>query len=435
MELKLDRKLADKRIFPAIDVDASGTRKEEILLAPDELQDRLEAAPGAARARPAAGDRAAARQAARDQEQRRVPDAGPEDHADAAAGRSATTTRATARAVAGDGRRRRSRLGTRPRLAHWSAGSGSRPPSRGAGDPAADELRRTVSEARHPPRRTSRRTVTCTCGNTFTTRSTAKNGVIHADVCSHCHPFYTGKQKILDTGGRVARFEKRFGKTGRAGSQVAAPTASVRRPSRGAGPAPSSVPGDRARSTERRERRRPCSRHAADAARRARRPRAASSPTRRCTPTRRAARRARPALRRAGPGRRDLPRAGSSSAATSRPPASSPPRTRRSPPRPPRWRPGASELRGPAARCCWCRATRTTTRTSSSRSRRGRAARSRRCSPATCCGCTCATPSGSGWKTEVLDAEPSPTSAATRTSRSRSRRGARRRRATASGRG
>ena len=55
-------------------------------------------------------------------------------------------------------------------------------------------------------------TVTCSCGNTFTTRSTAKSGSIHADVCSQCHPFYTGKQKILDTGGRVARFEKRFGK-------------------------------------------------------------------------------------------------------------------------------------------------------------------------------------------------------------------------------
>jgi large subunit ribosomal protein L31 len=54
--------------------------------------------------------------------------------------------------------------------------------------------------------------VTCTCGNTFTTHSTARGGSIHADVCSQCHPFYTGKQKILDTGGRVARFEKRFGK-------------------------------------------------------------------------------------------------------------------------------------------------------------------------------------------------------------------------------
>jgi large subunit ribosomal protein L31 len=54
--------------------------------------------------------------------------------------------------------------------------------------------------------------VTCGCGNTFTTRSTKGSGGIHVEVCSNCHPFYTGKQKILDTGGRVARFEKRFGK-------------------------------------------------------------------------------------------------------------------------------------------------------------------------------------------------------------------------------
>ena len=54
--------------------------------------------------------------------------------------------------------------------------------------------------------------VTCTCGASFTTRSTQTSGSIRADVCSQCHPFYTGKQKILDTGGRVARFEQRFGK-------------------------------------------------------------------------------------------------------------------------------------------------------------------------------------------------------------------------------
>ena len=53
-------------------------------------------------------------------------------------------------------------------------------------------------------------TVTCTCGSTFVTRSTETSGKIAADVCSQCHPFYTGKQKILDTGGRVARFEKRY---------------------------------------------------------------------------------------------------------------------------------------------------------------------------------------------------------------------------------
>ncbi|MBV7412247.1 50S ribosomal protein L31 [Dermabacteraceae bacterium TAE3-ERU27] len=55
-------------------------------------------------------------------------------------------------------------------------------------------------------------TVTCTCGNTFNTRSTQTSGKINTEVCSACHPFYTGKQKILDTGGRVARFEARYGK-------------------------------------------------------------------------------------------------------------------------------------------------------------------------------------------------------------------------------
>ena len=55
--------------------------------------------------------------------------------------------------------------------------------------------------------------VTCTCGNTFTTRSTETSGEIRADVCSACHPFYTGKQKLMDSGGRVARFQKRYGQT------------------------------------------------------------------------------------------------------------------------------------------------------------------------------------------------------------------------------
>ena len=55
-------------------------------------------------------------------------------------------------------------------------------------------------------------TVTCTCGSTFQTRSTVEGGKISSDVCSQCHPFYTGKQKILDTGGRIARFQERYGK-------------------------------------------------------------------------------------------------------------------------------------------------------------------------------------------------------------------------------
>ncbi|MFC5280866.1 50S ribosomal protein L31 [Arcanobacterium canis] len=55
-------------------------------------------------------------------------------------------------------------------------------------------------------------TVSCTCGATFGTRSTLDRDELRIDVCSACHPFYTGKQKILDTGGRVARFEARYGK-------------------------------------------------------------------------------------------------------------------------------------------------------------------------------------------------------------------------------
>ncbi|MDR6939972.1 50S ribosomal protein L31 [Arcanobacterium hippocoleae] len=54
--------------------------------------------------------------------------------------------------------------------------------------------------------------VSCTCGAEFDTRSTLDTDHLRVDVCSACHPFYTGKQKILDTGGRVARFEARYGK-------------------------------------------------------------------------------------------------------------------------------------------------------------------------------------------------------------------------------
>jgi large subunit ribosomal protein L31 len=56
-------------------------------------------------------------------------------------------------------------------------------------------------------------TVTCGCGEVFTTRSTVESGSLFVEVCSACHPFYTGKQRILDTGGRVARFEERLKKS------------------------------------------------------------------------------------------------------------------------------------------------------------------------------------------------------------------------------
>jgi large subunit ribosomal protein L31 len=51
-------------------------------------------------------------------------------------------------------------------------------------------------------------TVKCSCGNTFTTHSTKSE--LHVELCSQCHPFYTGKQKLVDTGGRVERFQRRY---------------------------------------------------------------------------------------------------------------------------------------------------------------------------------------------------------------------------------
>src|SRR5690606_12675422 len=53
-------------------------------------------------------------------------------------------------------------------------------------------------------------TANCSCGNVIKTRSTLGKD-LHVDVCSECHPFYTGKQKMVDTGGRIDRFTKRFG--------------------------------------------------------------------------------------------------------------------------------------------------------------------------------------------------------------------------------
>jgi large subunit ribosomal protein L31 len=50
--------------------------------------------------------------------------------------------------------------------------------------------------------------ITCSCGNTWTTRSTGRD--LHVEVCSACHPFYTGKQKIVDTAGRVERFRQKY---------------------------------------------------------------------------------------------------------------------------------------------------------------------------------------------------------------------------------
>ena len=63
-----------------------------------------------------------------------------------------------------------------------------------------------MKEGIHPEYFTA--TVRCSCGNTFVTRSTRPE--IRLELCSACHPFYTGKQKLVDTGGRVERFQRRY---------------------------------------------------------------------------------------------------------------------------------------------------------------------------------------------------------------------------------
>lgn len=57
--------------------------------------------------------------------------------------------------------------------------------------------------------------VTCSCGNTFQTRSTTSKDALLIEVCSMCHPFYTGKQKIVDTAGRVDRFQQKYARRGK----------------------------------------------------------------------------------------------------------------------------------------------------------------------------------------------------------------------------
>ena len=67
-------------------------------------------------------------------------------------------------------------------------------------------------------------TVSCVCGNSWQTRSTVFDKM-HVDICSACHPYYTGKQKLVDTAGRVERFRKRYEKSDASKSAAAAEAA------------------------------------------------------------------------------------------------------------------------------------------------------------------------------------------------------------------
>jgi large subunit ribosomal protein L31 len=73
---------------------------------------------------------------------------------------------------------------------------------------AAGNLEYMMKSEIHPTY--SELTATCSCGNVIKVGST-RDQSLYLDVCSSCHPFYTGKQKVLDTGGRIDRFNKRFG--------------------------------------------------------------------------------------------------------------------------------------------------------------------------------------------------------------------------------
>ncbi len=64
-----------------------------------------------------------------------------------------------------------------------------------------------MKEGIHPKYKTTK--VTCACGNTFVTRSTVDE--LHVEICSECHPFFTGKQKLVDSAGRVEKFLKKYG--------------------------------------------------------------------------------------------------------------------------------------------------------------------------------------------------------------------------------
>ena len=71
----------------------------------------------------------------------------------------------------------------------------------------ATQWRNDMKEGIHPKYEPA--TITCACGNVIETRSTVKN--IQVEICSACHPFFTGKQKLVDTAGRIERFNRKYG--------------------------------------------------------------------------------------------------------------------------------------------------------------------------------------------------------------------------------
>jgi transcription termination factor Rho len=161
MELRLDRRLAERRIYPAIDVDASSTRHEELLFDRKQLQQVWRV--------------------------RRALNALSADGASPSAALERMMDGLLQRGVPRRGRSHRRRPGL----------IDERHPYTG----------RTMKADIHP--RYEETQVTCSCGNSFTTRSTSES--LRVELCNECHPFFTGKQKLVDSGGRVERFQRRYG--------------------------------------------------------------------------------------------------------------------------------------------------------------------------------------------------------------------------------
>ena len=187
MELRLDRRLAERRIYPAIDVEASSTRHEELLFDRNQLQQVWKL--------------------------RRVLNALEEGKGLELLIDKIRTTKSNDEFLA--------------EIAKAPAPAGD-----GHGDPAgrsrsarAESNRCPLALCRLLPSTlvdwTAMKTdihpnyvecpVHCSCGNEFTTRSTVPE--LRVELCSECHPFYTGKQKLVDTGGRVERFQRRYAKS------------------------------------------------------------------------------------------------------------------------------------------------------------------------------------------------------------------------------
>jgi large subunit ribosomal protein L31 len=82
-----------------------------------------------------------------------------------------------------------------------------------------------MKEAIHPAYNEVR--VHCACGNQFVTKSTHKGG-ISLEICSNCHPFFTGKQKLVDTAGRVERFRRKYAKSDSGKAEAAAKTGAAK---------------------------------------------------------------------------------------------------------------------------------------------------------------------------------------------------------------